>query len=64
MDPSLIYGQYGAIVLLVFAVQHLYRENTKLRDDARDLLKSYQKRDEEELRLRREEERDRRRGDR
>ncbi len=53
MDPALIYGPYGAIALLVFAVVHLYRENTALRKDAMDLLRSYQARDEEERKLRR-----------
>ena len=48
MDPALIYGPYGAIVLLVYAVVHLYRENTALRKDATELLKKYQARDEEE----------------
>lgn len=48
MDPALIYGPYGAIVLLVYAVIHLYRENTSLRRDAMELLKKYQARDEEE----------------
>lgn len=62
MDPALILGPYGVIVLLVFAVQHLYKENTKLRDAAADLLRKYQERDEEERRFRMEEERDRRRG--
>ncbi len=52
MDPALIYGPYGAIVLLVFAVSHLYRENTALRNDAMDLLKKYQDREEEERKLR------------
>ena len=59
MDPALIYGPYGAIVLLVYAVVHLYRENTALRNDAMDLLKQYQKRDEEERKLRITEERER-----
>lgn len=63
MDPAAIYGPYGAIVLLVIAVIHLYRENTSLREDAMDLLKKYQERDEEERRLRIEEERDRRRSE-
>jgi hypothetical protein len=61
MDPNLIYGQYGAIVLLVYAVVHLYRENTALRKDAMDLLKKYQERDEEERKLRMAEDRERRR---
>ena len=61
IDPAAIYGPYGAIVLLVVAVVHLYRENTALREDAMDLLKKYQDRDEEERRLRVEEERARRR---
>ena len=59
MNPELIYGQYGAIALLVYAVIHLYRENTQLRKDAMDLLKKYQDRDEEERRWRVEQERDR-----
>lgn len=57
MDPALIYGPYGAIVLLVYAVIHLYRENTALRKDAMDLLKKYQDRDEEERRYWKERER-------
>lgn len=64
MDPAQIYGPYGAIALLVFAVVHLYRENTALREDAMDLLKKYQERDEEERRLRVEEERELRRMER
>ena len=61
MDPALIYGPYGAIALLVFAVVHLYRENTELRKQSMDLLKKYQDRDEEERRWRVEQER--RRGE-
>lgn len=64
MDASQILGPYGVIVLLVYAVQHLYRENTELRRDAMNLLKEYQKRDDEERRLRAEEDRERRRRDR
>jgi hypothetical protein len=64
MDPALIYGPYGAIVLLVIAVVHLYRENTALRQDAMDLLKKYQERDEEERRYWRERERKEREADR
>jgi len=60
MDPTLIYGPYGAIALLVFAVVYLYKENTALRKDAMDLLKTYQERDEEERKLRVAEERQRR----
>ncbi len=52
MDPALIYGPYGAIILLAIAVTHLYRENTALRKDSMDLLKQYQDRDEEERKLR------------
>lgn len=52
MDPALILGPYGAIVLLMYAVIHLYRENTALRDDAMTMLKNYQERDEEERKLR------------
>ena len=59
MDPTLIYGPYGAIALLVIAVVHLYRENTALRNDAMVLLKTYQARDEEERKLRFSEERKR-----
>jgi hypothetical protein len=51
MDPALIYGPYGAIVLLVYAVVHLYRENTALRKASEDLLKKYQERDDEERKL-------------
>lgn len=61
MDPALIYGPYGAIVLLVYAVVHLYRENTALRKDAMDMLKRYQERDEEERKLRMAEDQERRR---
>ena len=57
MDPAQIYGPYGAIALLVIAVVHLYRENTALRNDAMDLLKKYQERDDEERRYWREQER-------
>ncbi len=59
MDPTLIYGPYGAIALLVIAVVHLYRENTALRNDAMALLKTYQARDEQERKLRVSEERKR-----
>jgi hypothetical protein len=59
MSAELIYGQYGAIACLIFAVVHLYRENTQLRKDAMDLLKKYQDRDEEERRWRVEQERNR-----
>ncbi len=52
MSPELIYGQYGAIVLLVYAVTHLYRENTALRKDSMDLLRKYQDREDEERKLR------------
>ncbi len=52
MSPELIYGQYGAIVCLVIAVVHLYRENTALRKDSMDLLKKYQEREDEERKLR------------
>jgi hypothetical protein len=48
MDPALIYGPLGVITCLLYAVVHLYRENTKLREDATNLLKEYQKRDGEE----------------
>jgi len=51
MDPALIYGPYGAIILLVIAVTHLYRENTALRKDSMDLLRKYQDREEEERKL-------------
>jgi hypothetical protein len=64
MDPALIYGQYGAIVCLVIAVVHLYRENTALRQDAMNLLKKYQDRDEEERKLRQEEAAEERRRER
>ncbi len=52
MDPALILGPYGAIVLLVTAVIHLYRENTLLRKDSMDLLRKYQDREDEERKLR------------
>lgn len=57
MDPALIYGPYGAVVLLLYAVIHLYKENTALRKDAMELLKKYQERDDEERRWRVEQER-------
>lgn len=53
----MIYGPYGALVCLVVAVVHLYRENTALRKESMDLLKKYQERDEEERRWRVEQER-------
>jgi len=59
MDPTLIYGPYGAVALLVIAVIHLYRENTALRNDAMTMLKTYQARDEEDRKLRVAEERKR-----
>ena len=52
MDPALVLGPYGAIVLLVYAVVHLYKENTALRNDAMKLLKNYQDREDEERKLR------------
>ncbi len=52
MDPALIYGPYGAIILLVYAVVHLYKENTGLRRDSMDLLRKYQDREDEERKLR------------
>ncbi len=60
MDPALILGPFGAIVLLVTAVVHLSRENTALRKDSMDLLRKYQDREEEERKLRVEEEQRRR----
>lgn len=48
MDPALILGPYGVVIILAYAVKHLYQENTKLRQSAMDLLKKYQERDEEE----------------
>ncbi len=51
MSPELIYGQYGAIVCLVIAVVHLYRENTALRKDSMELLRKYQDREDEERKL-------------
>lgn len=62
MDPELILGPYGAIVCLAIAVVHLYRENTSLRQESMDLLKKYQDREDEERKLRMEEERERRRA--
>jgi len=62
MDPALILGPYGVVVVLAIAVVHLYRENTRLRDASMDLLKTYQDRDAEELRARREDDR-RRQGE-
>lgn len=58
LDPATIYGTYGVITLLLYAVVHLYRENTALRKDATDMLKKYQERDEEERKIRQEEERE------
>lgn len=49
-------------MLLVFAVVHLYRENTELRKNAMDLLSKYQARDEEERLWRLSEERKRQEG--
>lgn len=63
MNMDDIVGPNGAIVLLVFAVQHLYRENTSLRDSSMTLLKKYQERDEEERKLMMQEYRERRRKD-
>jgi hypothetical protein len=48
MDPALLYGPYGLLVALAIAVVHLYRENTRLRDESMAMLKKYQERDEEE----------------
>jgi hypothetical protein len=48
MDPALLYGPYGLLFALVIAVVHLYRENTRLRDESLKMLKTYQDRDEEE----------------
>ncbi len=62
MDPAMILGPYGLVVALAIAVVHLYRENTRLRDASMDLLKTYQDRDAEELRARREDDR-RRQGE-
>ncbi len=52
MDPALILGPYGAVVLLLASTIHLYRENTALRKDSMDLLRKYQDREEEERKLR------------
>ncbi len=60
MDPAQFYGPYGAIALLVYAVVHLYKENTGLRRDSMDLLRKYQDREEEERKLRVSEEQRRR----
>ncbi len=60
MDPALILGPYGAIVLLVIAVIHLYRENTSLRKDSMALLRKYQDREDEERKLRADEDHRRR----
>jgi hypothetical protein len=57
MDPALIYGPVGVITCLLYAVVHLYRENTQLRKEASELLKTYQQRDEEERRYWKERER-------
>lgn len=57
MDPALILGPYGGIVLLIYAVVHLYRENTELRKDSMELLKKYQEREEEERKYWRDRER-------
>jgi hypothetical protein len=67
MDPTLlegILGPYGVVIVLAVAVVHLYRENTALRQDAMDLLKKYQERDEEERKLRLQEEQRRKEADR
>ncbi len=52
MDPALVLGPYGAVVLLLASTIHLYRENTALRKDSMDLLRKYQDREEEERKLR------------
>lgn len=57
VDPTVIYGPYAAMALLVYAVVHLYRENTALRKEALDLLKKYQERDEEDRKWRVEQQR-------
>jgi hypothetical protein len=62
----LVYGQYGALVCLVFAVIWLSKrldrseqENDALRDSSLELLKKYQARDEQERLWRVEQERKR-----
>ena len=57
IDPALVLGPYGVVVVFGIAINHLYRENTALRAQSMDLLKKYQDRDEEDRRLRQEEER-------
>ncbi len=52
MDPALVLGPYGAVVLLLASTIHLYRENTALRKDSMDLLRKYQEREDEERKLR------------
>lgn len=48
MDPALILGPYGVVIILAYAVKHLYQENQALRDKSMELLEKYQERDEEE----------------
>jgi hypothetical protein len=52
MDPALVLGPYGAVVLLLASTIHLYKENTALRRDSMDLLRKYQEREDEERKLR------------
>lgn len=52
-----ILGPYGLLVACLIAIRHLYQENVELRKGAMDLLKKYQDRDEEERRLRIEQDR-------
>jgi hypothetical protein len=66
MSPELVWGPYGAIVCLVFAVLWLSKrldkseqENDALRDSSLELLKKYQARDDEERRWQVERERKR-----
>lgn len=56
MDPALILGPYGVVVVLMVGVVHLYRENQELRKGSMDLLKQYQERDAEERKARIDEE--------
>lgn len=59
---TLLIGPSGAVIVEAVVIYFLYRENTQLRKGSMDLLEKYQSRDEEERKLRMEEERDRRRA--
>ncbi len=60
----MVLGPYGVIVCLLYAVIHLYRENTELRKASMDALRKYQERDEEDRKARLAREEDERRWQR